>query len=124
MRNAFAGLLLLLCTTAVAQEGFPLDGTWRGEVADASGTTRTIVLIMAWDGEVIHGTINPGPQAIEFDSASLQPSGWKVTIAARGDGRDPIAFEGTLGDIGHYNRTLTGKWNEGTQSFDIRFVRE
>lgn len=123
MRRVFAVLMLLLGMTAAAQEGYPLDGTWRGEVTDA-GTHRTIVLIMSWDGGKIHGTINPGPDAIEFERAVLRPSGWKFSLAARNAKDEAIAFEGALADIGHYNRTLTGKWNEGKRSFDIRFVRE
>jgi hypothetical protein len=123
MRALFAGLLLL-AGAAAAQEGFPLDGTWRGVHAAPDGTQRTIVLIMEWDGRMIGGTINPGPDSVTFESAALEPADWKFTLAAKGPGGTPIAFTGTLGDIGRYDRTLTGKWSEGQRSFDIRFVRE
>lgn len=120
---AFAGLMLC-CAAAVAQEGFPLDGTWRGEHVAADGTQRTIVLIMQWDGKVIAGTINPGPAALEFASATLQTQGWKVTFAARNAQGAPINFEGALSELGQYDRKLSGRWTEGATSFDIRFVRE
>jgi len=124
MRAAFAGLLLAVCTVATAQEGFPLDGTWRGERVAADGTPRTIVMIIEWDGKTINGTINPGPQAVSFTTAELQPAEWKFTLQAASGKGEAIAFEGTLADIGRYDRTLTGKWSEGKESFDIRFVRE
>lgn len=122
MRSLFAGLLLL-ASVASAQEGFPLDGTWRGVHTGADGSQRTIVLIMEWDGKVIGGTINPGPESISFETATLEPADWKFTLAATAGGK-PVTFTGTLGDIGKYDRNLTGKWSEGDQSFDIRFVRE
>ena len=56
MRTLLAGVLLLLGVTAAAQEGFPLDGTWRGTVAGPGGTQRTIVLVMMWDGKSVTGT--------------------------------------------------------------------
>lgn len=123
MRSVFAGLLLL-AGVASAQEGFPLDGTWRAEHVSANGTHRTIVLIMEWDGKAIHTTINPGPDGVEASTAALEPAGWKVQLKATGKTGTPISFDGAIGDIGKYNRNLTGKWSEGTDSFDLRFVRE
>ena len=40
MRKALLGLVLLAAGAAVAQEGFPLDGTWRGEVINKDGETH------------------------------------------------------------------------------------
>jgi hypothetical protein len=124
MRNLLAGLLLLVATAAVSQEGFPLDGTWRGEHTAADGSHQTIVLIMQWDGKRIAGTINPGPNAVEFSSAELMPAGWKVTLAAKTAGGKDISFEGAIADLGKYHRAIAGKWTEGGKSHDIRFVRE
>lgn len=123
MRLLVAGLLLW-AGAASAQEGFPLDGTWRAEHTGADGRHRTIVLLMEWDGERIAGTIDPGPESSRFASAALDPAQWKLTFTAAGRAGKPIAFEGTLADLGKYNRTLAGKWTEGTDTFDLRFVRE
>lgn len=123
MRYALAGLLLL-AGVASAQEGFPLDGTWRGEHVAANGAHRTIVLIMEWDGKAINTTINPGPGAVQASSAELLPDGWKVQLKAATKAGAPITFDGAIGELGKYNRSLSGKWSEGKESFDIRFVRE
>jgi hypothetical protein len=124
MRMVLPGLLMLLAGSAAAQEGFPLDGTWRGETVAKDGSHRTIVLVMQWDGNAIAGTINPGPQAIEFAAAELKPDGWKVTFSAQDQKGKAIAFDGALAELGKYDRKLAGKWTEGATSFDIRFVRE
>lgn len=115
---------LLIAVTASAQEGFPLDGTWRGHHAAADGSTATVVLIMQWDGKQVAGTINPGPQGIEFTDASLEPEGWKVHLAAKDAKGGAITLEGAISDLGKYNRVITGKWTEGGRTHDIRFVRE
>jgi hypothetical protein len=123
MRAMFAGLLLL-CASASAQEGFPLDGTWRGEHIAADGSHRTIVLVMQWDGKQIAGTINPGKSAMQFTAATLVPDGWKVTFAAKNAAGEKIAFNGAISNLGKYDRALSGQWTEGAASHAVRFVRE
>jgi hypothetical protein len=117
-------LVLLLASVAVAQEGFPLDGTWRGERAGAGKVPETLVMVLQWDGKKISGVINPGPTAIQISDASLTPEGWKVSIAAQGPKGKPIHFEGALEHLGEYNRAIAGTWTEGGKSFPVRMVRE
>ena len=128
MRKLFFGARLvagLLFAVAIsAQEGFPLDGTWRGERATTDGSPHTVVLIIQWDGKQISGTINPGPQGIEFSSAQLDPEGWKVHLDAKDAKGVAISFDGAIADLGKYNRVIAGKWTEGGRTHDIRFVRE
>lgn len=117
-------ILLLAATTAGAQEGFPLDGTWRGERPGTGSVPVTIVLVMQWDGQKVTGIINPGPQAIQIADAQLIPEGWRVTVAAKTAAGVPVAFEGVLSDIGSYHRNISGTWKEGGKSYPIRMVRE
>lgn len=124
MRKALLSLLLLISGAAVAQEGFPLDGTWRGEVINKDGSHRTIVLVMQYDGKQVNGTMNPGPSSVDFTGGKLNPDGWKFTVAFKGAQGVNTQFNGTLSKLGKYNRELAGKWTEGTNSFDIRFVHE
>jgi hypothetical protein len=123
MRRLLAAWLLTVATAA-AQEGFPLDGTWRGEREDARKSPVTIVMIMQWDGAAVTGVINPGPKAIPIESAKLIPNGWRVTVAARTPAGEPIAFEGVLTELGSYNRSIDGTWTEGGRSYRVRMVRE
>ncbi len=127
MRKLLGNLLMaswLFAAAAVAQEGFPLDGTWRGEHAAAKGAPTTVVVIMQWDGKQVAGTINPGPNGIEFTGATLDPDGWKVHLTAKDAKGKDVILEGVVSDLGKYSRVITGKWTEGGQTHDIRFVRE
>jgi hypothetical protein len=120
----FLAIVLLAAATAGAQEGFPLDGTWRGERPGKGGTPVTIVLVMQWDGHKVTGVINPGPKAVQIADAKLIPEGWHVTVAAQSATAGPIAFEGTIADLGEYNRSISGTWTEGGKSYPVRMVRE
>jgi hypothetical protein len=128
MRKLLVGSLLvagwLVAAVASAQEGFPLDGTWRGEHAAAKGAPATVVLIMAWDGKQVAGTINPGPNGVEFTGAQLDPDGWKVHLSAKDAKGKAITLEGVVSELGKYSRVITGNWTEGGKTYDIRFVRE
>ena len=115
---------LLVAVAASAQEGFPLDGTWRSETVGADGAHSTIVLIMQWDGSQISGTINPGPEGTDFTGGKLDPEGWKFTLNTKTAKGADIAFEGTISNLGKYDRVLSGKWTEGGRSQDVRFVHE
>lgn len=123
MRTALVGLLLFVASAA-AQEGFPLDGTWRGETTNKDGSHRTIVLILQWDGKQISGTLNPGPDGTEFSGASLDPDGWKFAMSFKTAQGTDVRFDGVISDLGKYHRAVAGKWTEGATTFDIRFVRE
>lgn len=108
---------------APAQEGFPLDGTWRGEWG-GPGATHHVVIVMKWDGKTVTGRINPGPRSIAFTSAALIPENWTVRIEAVDAAGEAIRIEGTLEDIGSYNRSVVGTWTQGGASFPFSIERE
>ncbi len=124
MRSLLATALLLMVGVASAQEGFPLDGTWRGERPEAGKAAVTIVLVLEWDGQKVSGVINPGPKSITLKDAQLIPEGWKVTLAATDAAGKAISFEGTIGDLGAYHRYIEGTWKEGGRDYKVRFTHE
>lgn len=116
--------MVLLATGALAQEGFPLDGTWRGQLEPSAGAPGNLVIVMKWDGRNINGTINPGPNATEFSNATLDPSDWSVVIEAQPSDGTAIVFTGTLREIGSYNRYIEGTWTRGGSSQALTITRE
>jgi hypothetical protein len=124
MHKVLAGLLLAASVAAEAQEGFPLDGTWRGERQAAGETPITLVIVMQWDGKQVTGIVNPGPKSLQLTDAQLVPDGWRVTLATQNAKGEPVKFEGSIQDLGSYQRHITGKWTEGGRSYDVRLQRE
>ena len=123
VKSAALVMLLLFGVTAQPQEGFPLDGTWRGAWG-AEPSKKTVVIVMKWDGKNINGTINPGPNSVPFTTASLSPADWTVHIEAQGRDGAPIAIDATLENIGSYNRTLTGTWKQAGVDNEFKITRE
>lgn len=118
------GLLAVLAMTrAVAQEGYPLDGTWRGEWGTADDTTQ-VVVIMKWDGDNINGMIDPGPDALHFTKAELHPDDWTVHLEAESPDAGEIVIDGTLKDIGSYHRYIEGTWRQGGREYPVKITRQ
>jgi hypothetical protein len=80
-----------------------------------------------WDGKAITGTINPGPNAVPLQKASLDPSNWTVRFEAEGRDRSGQAIryviEGKLENLGSYKRVMTGTWSQGSVKGDFKLVR-
>src|SRR5207249_10323514 len=113
---------LVMAGLALAQEGFPLKGTWVGDWGPAKDRRNPVVVFMDWDGKNITGIINPGPAAIPIQKASLQPKGWLVHLEA--DAKDKsgntlhYVIEGHIEDLGLYYPSIVGTWNYGNQKAD------
>jgi len=125
-----AGAILLLVATALtasAQFGHPLKGTWSGEWGPSRDKRTHIVLELNWDGKAITGNINPGPNAVPIQKATLDADKWMVHLEA--DGKDVSGktvrylVDGKLENIGAYARVLSGTWTEGGTKGDFKVVR-
>jgi len=129
LRLRFAALLLVSAWAlpASAQFGHPLKGTWSGDWGTSKDKRTHVVLELLWDGKAITGTINPGPNAVPLQKASLDADTWMVHLDA--DGKDPsgkavrYVIDGKLENIGAYARVLSGTWTEGGVKGDFRVVR-
>ena len=127
-RIVVAGLLAALPIFVTAQEGFPLDGTWRGAYGPAGADASPVVLVMKWNGAGIDGLINPGRNSVAFAAAELDARDWTVRIEA--DMPDSsgvparVLIEGTLENLGSYHRTITGTWAQGGVQMPFKIARE
>ena len=119
MRLVLAGLLLSAAVAAQAQEGYPLDGTWRGQREN-----NVIVMVIEWDGSKVGGVINPGPKSLKIKDVQLDPEGWKVDIQAENAAGQKVTLKGVIENLGSYHRYITGKWTEGGRTHDVRIQRE
>lgn len=127
MKKAFTVvlfLMLFLHLPAHAQEGYPLNGTWRGYWGVPGGEKTLVVIVMNWDGENINGRINPGRNMIFFEEANLNPENWGVRFSSTSKQGEPITFEGVLENIGAYDRTLRGTWTVAGVENQLVLTRE
>ena len=121
--------LILLATSAAAQYGHPLKGSWSGERTTGRQQTR-LLINLDWDGKEVTGTINPGPNAVTVKKVSYEaadPTAWMVRIEAeRKDASGkaiPVMIEGKLENIGSYRRFITGTWTEAGMKSPFKVTR-
>ena len=128
-RSVLVAIIVVALTgnLAAAQYGHPRKGTWSGDWGPNKETRHRVLLELTWDGKAITGTINPGPNAVRLQKASLDPAAWDVRL--EGEGRDASGttvrylIEGKIENLGAYRRVLTGTWTQGADRGDFRLTR-
>ena len=105
-----------------------MSGSWVGDWGPTPDQRNRVVVVMAWTGEELVGTINPGPNAIPMKVATVDPRDWSVHIeadASDADGR-PVTYviDGTIDDLGTYNRSIGGTWNVGATTGNFSITRQ
>jgi hypothetical protein len=128
--------------TAVAQEGYPLAGTWYGDYGTGN-QKHDLTVIMKWDGKGVTGTVNPGPNATPLKTAAMKitpgkpaPEGQNSTTgippvfdvhmefdvpAAAGGGS--LVFDGTIKNPVAGNRTIVGTFMRGGEKGPMQLRR-
>lgn len=124
MAAVLGAALFMFAGVSSGQEGFPLDGTWRGSWGPADGQQAEVVIVMQWDGKNITGTINPGPDSIPFAMAALNPADWTVHIEADPKAGGRVVIDGQLLDIGSYHRRIEGTWTQSGVRNPFKVARE
>ena len=112
--------LLVTAVSAVAQEGFPLSGTWSGNwgpTAKEDDRNHTTI-VMTWDGKKITGLVDPGPDSATFKVANLDPTRWTVhleyDLKDRAGKLLPFVVDARLLNAASRNkRTLDGTYTHG-----------
>lgn len=119
---------VMLVMPARAQEGHPMAGSWVGDYGPTKDQRTRVVVVMEWTGKELAGTINPGPNGIPFKVARVDANDWRLHIEADGKGSDgrPVSYviDGTIDDLGTYNRTIAGTWNVGAVKGDFSITRQ
>lgn len=110
-----------LAAGGLAQVGHPAKGSWSGYWGTSAATKRRILLLLDWRDRAIVGTINPGPNQVPIDAATLDVDTWTLTLRARmprPDGvEQPFIATGKLTNLGSWtNRTYSGTYEYGAES--------
>jgi hypothetical protein len=119
---------LLLMMPVRAQEGHPMSGSWIGDYGPSKDQRTRVVVVMEWNGKELVGSINPGPNAMPFKVARVNPTDWSLHVEA--DGKDATGkavtyvFDGTIDDLGTYNRSIVGTWATNGVKGDFSITRQ
>jgi len=77
---------LLTCAAAVYAQrqsaADPLTGTWTGDWGPTPTHRNAVTVQLKWDGKVLAGTVNPGPNAVKLQKTSYNASAGSVHMEA------------------------------------------
>ena len=132
MRSLVLLLALLISaltgSSAAAQEGHPLKGSWLGTWTGNTSHSADVVLVLNWDGKAITGIINPGTDNLAIKNATLNPDGWVVHLEADakdGSGRAlTYVIDGTIDNLHVPNRGIVGRWKNQKESGEFKVNRQ
>ena len=122
---------LALVLPAIAQEGYPLTGTWSGDWGTSvrQGDRTQTTLILSWDGSKVKGLVDPGPDSAQIKVATLDSSKW--TVHMEYDLKDkagkvlPFIVDGKLQNpSSRKNRTILGTFTHGTAKGDFKITMD
>ena len=88
IRSTVAAFVLCLAGTALAQEGFPLKGSWIGTWGPSKSHDNDMLMVLNWDGKAISGTINPGTDNMRAEERDAEPRGLGGALRGRRQGQD------------------------------------
>lgn len=127
IRLVCVAVFIVCAASSFAQYGHPLTGSWSGDWGPTSTSRNRVLLDLDWDGKAITGRINPGPDAIAIQKATLDVSTWTVRLESEVKDKSGQSvrylIEGKLENIGVPNRVIRGTWTQGGVKGDFRVIR-
>jgi hypothetical protein len=117
------GLLFCLSALVAFAQSDALSGTWSGDWGPSATHRNPVTVQLKWDGKVLAGTVNPGPNAITLQKTSFDPKTGTVHMEAEAQGRGGakayFIIDGKL-----ENGALSGSWNHDNRKGDFKISKK
>jgi len=112
--------MMLAVGSAVGQAGHPVKGSWSGYWGPSEAQKRRILLVLDWKNNEIVGTINPGPNEVKIEKATLDLATWTLRLEAHmpttGGKTNRYVTTGKLENLGSWNnRRYSGTYEFGDE---------
>jgi hypothetical protein len=118
-----AGLVLAASAFAQPSGGDVLTGTWVGDWGPSPSDRNQVTVDLKWDGKMLSGTVNPGPNAVPLQKSTYDPKTKAVHFEADAKGHS--------GSMVHYRidgkvdgQAMTGTWNHDTMNGDFKITKK
>lgn len=122
-------IVCLVCPSAHAQEGHPLEGIWQGVWGETAGARNFLTLVLHWDGQAITGEVNPGRYAGRLRAVTLDSATWTVhldldvTDRRTGD-ESRLQADGRILKIGRPDRMILGELQNAGGNSHLKLTRQ
>ena len=118
-----AGLVLAASAFAQQSGSNSLSGTWVGDWGPSPSDRNQVTVDLKWDGKMLSGTVNPGPNAVPLQKSSYDAKTKAVHFEADAKGHS--------GNTVHYKidgkvegSTMTGTWSHDTVKGDFKITKK
>jgi hypothetical protein len=116
-------LVLAVAGSALAQQSKdPLSGTWTGDWGPSASDRNQVTVELKWDGKMLTGTVNPGPNAVTLQKASFDSKTNALHFEADAKNRRGTEIHYVV-DGKLDAKTLTGSWSHDTRKGDFKITR-
>jgi hypothetical protein len=123
------GYSLLVCFLAVSA-GFarqagndPLTGNWVGDWGPSTFDRNMVEVQLKWDGMVLTGLVNPGPNAVTLSKTAFDPATGTVHMEANA--------KGARGQDVHFiidgkvdKSIMSGSWQHDNRKGDFKITKK
>ena len=129
----FLAILAAMAMPVFSQEGYPLTGSWSGDWGTSAkeADRRQTTLVLNWDGKVVTGIVDPGPDSAKIRVATLDSSNNKWAVHMEYDLKDktgkvvPFVVDGKLQNpASRKNRAVVGTFTHGSAKGDFKIVMD
>jgi hypothetical protein len=116
---------LVIAASAFAQKAGedPLSGTWVGDWGPSPEDRNQVTVELKWDGKMLTGTINPGPNAVELQKSTFDPKTSAVHFEADAKSRRGATIH-YLVDGKVEKTTMTGSWSHDNRKGDFKITKK
>ncbi len=118
-----AGLVMAASAFAQPPGGDVLTGTWVGDWGPSASDRNQVTVDLKWDGKMLSGTVNPGPNAVPLQKSTYDAKTKAVHFEADAKGHS--------GSMVHYKidgkvegQTMTGSWSHDTVTGDFKIQKK
>jgi hypothetical protein len=122
-------IALVLVIPTVAQEGYPLTGTWSGDWGTSAKERNHTTLVLSWDGKTVQGLVDPGPDSAKIRVATLDSTKWAVRLEYDLKDRSgkvlPFVVDARLQNPNsRKNRSIVGSYTHGPAKGDFKVTMD
>jgi hypothetical protein len=116
-------LVSIVSIVALNAADDPLSGTWTGDWGPSAMDRNQVTVELKWDGKILTGTVNPGPNAIELKKAAFDPKTNAVHFEADTTNRRGNAIHYVI-DGKVEGKAMTGTWNHDNRNGDFKITKK
>lgn len=125
--RVFYAICLLTCLAAVpllAQQkaADPVTGMWAGDWGPTATHRNPVTVELKWDGKMLAGTVNPGPEAVKLQKTSFDAKTGAVHLEADVDNHGKIVHFVVDGKV--EGATMSGSWLHDNRKGDFKIAKK